>query len=250
MGSVELERRGVSRFSGVGPGWGVGGDGGECLSAEGEEGALLVAALRGGHSETEALLALLARAHCAGVRVQWPVLFAGRGAEAVDLPTYAFQRERFWIAPAADASDLRSVGLRVVEHPLLGAAVRLAGERDEWLFTGRVSTEHQPWAGDHVALGVAVVPGTRVVELALAAGLEVGCETVEELTLEAPLVLQGRDAFELQLLVEAPDELGQRAFAIHARLQRGVRGRGRFRAGRVDLPCERRAGGGLHRTRA
>ena len=73
--------------------------------------------------------------------------------------------------------------------------------------------------GDHVLLDTVVVPGTTFLELALTAAAETGCDTVEELTLEAPLVLDGEGAFELQLLVEEAEESGQHAFAIYSRPQ-------------------------------
>ncbi len=219
QGVESLQAAGVTRFLELGPDGVLAATVHECLGPRAGEDALLVAALHGDRPEAETLLACLARAHCAGVRVDWPALFAGRGARAVDLPTYAFQRERLWLQPPADVGDLAAAGLRAAGHPLLVAAVRLAGERDEWLFTGRVSIESQPWVGDHVVLDTVIVPGTAFAEMALAAGAEVGCETVAELTFQAPLVLEGRGASELQLLVEAADESGQRAFAVHSRPQ-------------------------------
>ena len=75
------------------------------------------------------------------------------------------------------------------EHPILSAAVQV-GDRDEWVFTGRLSTDTQPWAARPVLLGTVLVPGTALVELALAAGRQVDCSLLDELVLEAPLVLR------------------------------------------------------------
>ena len=185
---------------------------------EAGESTLTVAALHRERPETEALLGCLAQAHCAGVGIDWHVLFAGRGARGADLPSYPFQRERFWLTDRSEVEDLRAAGLRASEHPMLGAAVRLAGERDVWLFTGRLSKSSHPWVSDHVLLDAAILPGTAFLELAFTAGVQVGCETVRELDLEAPLVLDGIPV-QLQLLVEEPDESGVRAFAIHSRAQ-------------------------------
>ncbi|TXS52627.1 SDR family NAD(P)-dependent oxidoreductase, partial [Streptomyces sp. t39] len=115
----------------------------------------------------------LGQADIAGVTVDWPSVFAGTGARRVDLPTYAFQRENYWLMPSAGAGDVSAAGLDRVEHPVLAAAVQL-GDRDEWVFTGRLSGESQPWLLDHVVLGTVIVPGTAWVELALAAGRRVG----------------------------------------------------------------------------
>ncbi|MBV2367235.1 SDR family NAD(P)-dependent oxidoreductase, partial [Streptomonospora nanhaiensis] len=47
--------------------------------------------------------AALAEAHCHGASVDWAAVFADRPGEPVDLPTYAFQRTRYWLAPAPPA---------------------------------------------------------------------------------------------------------------------------------------------------
>ncbi|MEA2373149.1 MAG: hypothetical protein QOH12_3543, partial [Solirubrobacteraceae bacterium] len=139
-----------------------------------------------------------------------------QAAQVVDLPTYAFQRERYWLEPGRGVGDLAAAGLGVVEHPLLRTGQRLAGA-DEWLFTGSVSTATHPWVADHVVLDTIVLPATAFVDIALTAGDTVGCETLQELTFEAPLVLGGDEAMQLQVRVEGPDRDGRRAIAIYSR---------------------------------
>ncbi|WP_254594664.1 hypothetical protein, partial [Streptomyces sp. 8P21H-1] len=46
--------------------------------------------------EETALLTALARLHTGGVRVDWARLLDGTGARRIQLPTYAFQRARYW----------------------------------------------------------------------------------------------------------------------------------------------------------
>ncbi|KOU40755.1 polyketide synthase dehydratase domain-containing protein, partial [Streptomyces sp. WM6378] len=66
------------------------------------------------------------------------------------LPTYAFQRERFWPSGrVARSGDVRFAGLDSAGHPMLGAAVQLAGSGGV-LFTGRLSVSSHPWLADHV----------------------------------------------------------------------------------------------------
>ncbi|WP_037649572.1 hypothetical protein, partial [Streptomyces hygroscopicus] len=83
----------------------------ECVTDSASD-AGFVAVLRKDRSEVEALTTAVARAHVRGVAVDWAGFFAGTGARRVDLPTYAFQHERFWLEPGAvSVGDVASVGL-------------------------------------------------------------------------------------------------------------------------------------------
>ncbi|MCC3769135.1 SDR family NAD(P)-dependent oxidoreductase [Streptomyces sp. UNOC14_S4] len=186
----------------------------ECVTGEG---AAFVPALRKGRAEVETLLGTLARAHVRGVKVDWAAYYAGTGARRVDLPTYAFQRQRFW--PKASAlylGDVAAVGLGQAGHPLLGASAELPGA-DGMLFTSRLALSTHPWLADHTIMDTVLLPGTAFVELAIRAGDQVGCEHLEELTLEAPLVLPEQGGVQLRLWVGAADESGRRPLAFHSR---------------------------------
>ena len=113
-----------------------------------------------------------------------------------------------------------------MDHPLLGALVRLAGG-EGLLFTGRLSLDTHPWLADHAVSGTVLLPGTAFVELALRAGGEAGCGRIEELTLPAPLLLAEGDAVQMQLSVGEPDETGRRQVRIYTHTQpRSARGAG------------------------
>ena len=126
-----------------------------------------------------------------GVGVDWAAFYAGRGAQRVELPTYAFQRERYWVCPGSGAGDVAAAGLGRLGHPVLAAVVRV-GDRDEWVFTGRLSAQGQPWLADHAVFGVMVVPGAALVELALAAGGMWAAPEAEELVAAGPADPAGR----------------------------------------------------------
>ncbi|HEY2242069.1 MAG TPA: beta-ketoacyl synthase N-terminal-like domain-containing protein, partial [Streptosporangiaceae bacterium] len=188
------------------------------------------------------LLASLGEAHVHGVSADWPAVLPS--GQRVALPTYAFQRERYWpaaaVAPVAEAAAL---GLGSVTHPLLGAAVELAGGQ-EFVCTGRLSLAAQPWLADHVVAGAALVPGTALVELAVQAGDRIGCSGVEELTLEAPLLLAGPEPVQVQVKVNGPDQNGGRAVELYARADDPGAGRGWRRHARGRLvPAGAPAGG-------
>ncbi|WP_024802961.1 type I polyketide synthase [Nocardia sp. BMG51109] len=205
---------GVRRFVEVGPDAVLTAMAGQSL--EGREDVLVVPVLRARQSEQEAFAGVLGRLHVAGVGVDWPGFYAGSGAQRISLPTYAFQRQRYWLAPNSGSGDATAAGIGRFEHPLLAAAITI-GDRDEWVFTGRLSTETQPWIAEHLLLGTIVMPGTGLVELALAAGRQVGCPVLDELILEAPLLLDDSSVRQVQVTVGAAGEDGRREVAVYSR---------------------------------
>ncbi|MFF2197599.1 SDR family NAD(P)-dependent oxidoreductase [Streptomyces sp. NPDC058157] len=181
-----------------------------------DDGRTAVPVLRGDRPEETAVLAALARLHVQGTPVDWTAVLADRGARRVDLPTYAFQRRRYWLETRPAAGDLAGAGLAPADHPLLGAAVSLA-DGDGLVLTGRLSLSAQPWLSEHRVMGAALLPGTALVDLAIRAADETGCDRVEELTLQTPLVLPAQGAVQLQVTVAGPDDDGRRSVGIHSR---------------------------------
>ncbi|WP_335984373.1 type I polyketide synthase, partial [Streptomyces sp. CA2R106] len=166
------------------------------------------------------LLTSLAEAYVHGAGVDWEsVLAAGK---RVELPTYAFQHERFWpqgtlsLAMFTSGGDAASLGLGAVGHPLLGAAVELAGGAG-LLCTGRISLRTHPWLADHAVGGMVLLPGTGFVELAVRAGDQVGCGVLEELTLQAPLVLPADGGVRVQVVLAEADAEGRRTVEVFSR---------------------------------
>ncbi|MFF9915911.1 thioester reductase domain-containing protein, partial [Streptomyces sp. NPDC013457] len=173
--------------------------------------------MHNGRNETHTLLTALATAHTHGTTVDWPTLFQGNNTQRVDLPTYPFQRERYWVESSGGRGDPESLGLRHEEHPLLGASVPVAAS-DEALFTSRLSLRTHPWLADHEVHGSAVLPVAALVELAIRAGDEVGCTLLDELVTAAPLVIPRSAGVHLQVAVGAPDEVaGTRKVTVHSR---------------------------------
>ncbi|MFD0270373.1 type I polyketide synthase [Streptomyces sp. NPDC127106] len=211
-----MEAAGVTTYLELGPDGVLSALAQDCLTDA--AGAALAPTLRADRSETETLTTALARAHCRGVEVDWPVYFAWTGAQRVDLPTYAFQRERYWPEPGTPLpGDATGLGLATAGHPLLGAAVSLA-DADGCVLTGRLSLRTHPWLADHAVMGSVLVPGTAFVELALHAGERVGAPALDELTLQAPLVLSDTGgAVQVQVTVGAPDGSGRRPVAVYSR---------------------------------
>ncbi|MEU5847813.1 type I polyketide synthase [Saccharopolyspora shandongensis] len=188
----------------------------QTLDAASRDGAVL-GSLRRDHGGLAEFAEALARAHVSGVDLDWDAVLGATPAR-VELPTYAFQRERFWPEPRRTSSgDPAALGLDAAEHPLLSAAVDSA-ETGDVLLTGRVSLATDPWLADHAVAGVVLLPGTAFVELAIRAAEEVNCNELTELVLENPLVLPEQGAVQLQVHVGAADQNGQHPVTIHSRL--------------------------------
>ncbi|MFD7357085.1 beta-ketoacyl synthase N-terminal-like domain-containing protein, partial [Streptomyces sp. NPDC059876] len=208
-----LAEQGVRTFLELGP------DG--VLSAMAQEsvpdGTATVPILRKNRPEEASAVTALAELHVRGVVVDWAEFFAGTGASRVDVPTYAFEHQAFWPRSLrGGADDAAAIGLASAGHPLLNGVVELA-EGEGVLLTGRLSTQTHPWLADHAVMGRILLPGTALLELAIRAGDEVGCDRVEELTLAAPLTLAERGAVQLQVRVGVADVSGRRTVAIHSR---------------------------------
>ncbi|TLF44765.1 beta-ketoacyl synthase, partial [Nonomuraea sp. KC401] len=184
------------------------------LAQQSVEDAVFVPAVRKDRDETRALIEALGRLHVQGIAVDWEaVLGSGR---FVDLPTYAFQHERFWVPVTADSGDVDAAGLRAIDHPVLRAAIS-APDSDTHTFTGRLSLAGQPWLADHQVNGRVVVPGAALVELALRVGQELDSPHVRELTLQAPLLVSADGGVHVQLVAGPCDESGGRQVSIHSR---------------------------------
>ncbi|SCL21765.1 rifamycin polyketide synthase modules 4, 5 and 6 [Micromonospora nigra] len=168
------------------------------------------------------LLTSMAELFVRGVTVDWAaVLPSGTVPAYVGLPTYAFDHRHYWLRMGESATDAASLGLVGADHPLLGAVVPLP-QSDGLVFTSRLSLRSHPWLADHAIGGVVLIPGTVYVDLAVRAGDEFGFGILEELVIEAPLVLPGDGGVRLQVAVGGPGENGSRPVAVYSLREDGT----------------------------
>ncbi|RMI28162.1 type I polyketide synthase, partial [Streptomyces triticirhizae] len=119
------------------------------------------------------------------------------------LPTYPFQHHTYWLRPTSTMPS----GQDVPKHPFLTARTTVA-HNGGTLITGELSLADHPWLADHTIAGTVLFPGTGFLDLALHAADGAG---VEDLTIEAPLVLPEHGTVRLQISIE------DRALTLHAR---------------------------------
>ncbi|GLW22653.1 hypothetical protein Mame01_26960 [Microbispora amethystogenes] len=175
----------------------------------------VVGSLRRGDGGFARFVTSAADAYTHGATVDWTALLGG-GGKTIDLPTYAFQRRRFWLdAPTRRERDAAGLGLSEPGHPLLDAAAPLPASGG-FLFTAKLSLGAHAWPADHAVHDVPLLPGTALVELALHAGRQTGCDLLEELTLQSPLAIPPDGGVRLQVVVDAPDDAGRRGIAVYS----------------------------------
>ncbi|AYN42590.1 SDR family NAD(P)-dependent oxidoreductase [Streptomyces dangxiongensis] len=202
-GLTALRDLGMRTFLELGPDGVLSALGQDCLD---DDTTAFVPVLRRGRSDRRGLAAALGALHVRGRSPDWNAVF-GPGRRP-DLPTYAFQRERYWLTANGGGGP--------AGHPLLGPVVELAAS-GQAVLTARLGRRTHPWLTDHTVLGSVLLPGTAFLELAVRAGAQTGAPRVAELTLTAPLVLPEDGSTEVQFAVAAPDDEGQRALTVHAR---------------------------------
>ncbi|MFJ5987028.1 amino acid adenylation domain-containing protein [Lentzea sp. NPDC092896] len=181
------------------------------LAAEGSD-APVCATLRRDRGGVARFLEAAGRAHVQGHEIDWAKLLplAGR----VDLPTYRFERRRFWLsAPEQPVALARTSA--PAPHPWLGSVVVLPD--DTRLLSGQLSLRSHPWLMDHRVNDAIFLPGTAFVEMLLHAGAHAGYAAIDEFVLNDPLVVpcDGSPA-EVQVAV-TPD----RVATIHSRTAGG-----------------------------
>ncbi|WP_189712103.1 type I polyketide synthase, partial [Streptomyces phaeofaciens] len=152
------------------------------------------------------LLTSAAHLHTHGTPITWPTSHTHH----IDLPTYPFQRNRYWLETTPSATGAEPTG-----HPLLTLTTTLPDLTD--LRTGRLTPDTHTWLTDHAVHGTPLVPGTAVLDLALHAAGHTGAPYVEELTLHAPLPLHPGESQTLQLITTPPDPItGHRTLTLHS----------------------------------
>ncbi|CAN3983699.1 Modular polyketide synthase [Kitasatospora purpeofusca] len=188
----------------------------EALEEAVEAPTVVTGTLRREDGGWDRVLLAAAELHVHGLTVDWSAAHAGAGTvRPSELPTYAFQHQRFWLEPVASTGDVTAFGVAAAEHPLLGTLVELPDGGA--VFTGRLSIRSHPWLAGHAVSGTVLLPGAAFLELALRAGEQTGLGRLEELVVEAPGILPERGGLQVRVTVEPAAEDDRRAVHVHSR---------------------------------
>lgn len=167
-----------------------------------------IVSLRKGVGDRRQIADALAAAYVGGLRPDFTALH-GQPRRAVELPTYPFQRRRFWPKTAGIAAD----GGSGPSSGLLGNAKDLAS--GDSVYTSRLSVKSQPWLSDHVIYGTVVVPGATYAAMALAA---VGAPArVKDVFFYEPIILPEKSSREVQLTLHPLQDGAESTFQVHSR---------------------------------
>jgi myxalamid-type polyketide synthase MxaE and MxaD len=182
----------------------------ENLRERRQEGAV-IASVRRNADERRSMLEALAALYTSGVDPDWARLFPS-GVRVVSLPTYPWQRERYWIEGEARAGGGGAAQASRGGHPLLGAGFRPADRPDAHYWEQWMGAASPAYVPDHRVQGQIIFPGAGYVEMALAAASEVYGDrgfVLEALSFERMLTLEERQ--ERRVQVSLMDEDGHRA---------------------------------------
>ncbi|MFJ8165200.1 type I polyketide synthase [Streptomyces sp. NPDC096136] len=214
-----LADRGATTFLELGPGGALAALASATLGDTPEHAFL--AGLRKDGGETEGVLTTLAELHVRGADLDWTALL-GRPATAAgpELPTYAFQHQRYWAgSDAGPRGGAEALGTTGTGHPLLAAVVDVPGDtggEGGYVLTGRLAP-HGPGRPSGPADAPADIPAAALLEMLVRAGDEAGCGSLEQVAVEAPLTVPEHGHTRIRVSVDAPGPDGRRRAAVHGR---------------------------------
>ncbi|MBR8829127.1 MAG: SDR family NAD(P)-dependent oxidoreductase [Gomphosphaeria aponina SAG 52.96 = DSM 107014] len=183
-GMETLYELGVEIFVEIGATPNLLGMGRNCLP---EEVGVWLPSLRPQKGNWEQMLESLGELYVRGVAIDWLGFESEWGKRKVALPTYPFQRQRYWIERLENQGKKTRLSSGNL-HPLLGEKLDLVGT-EEIRFQSHLSENQPAYLREHRVFGRAIVPATVYLEMALAAGVEV--LKTEKLVLEEVEIKQG-----------------------------------------------------------
>ncbi|MEU1753391.1 type I polyketide synthase [Micromonospora matsumotoense] len=161
---------------------------GETLAHLGVEDATVVHSLRRDTDEVRALLAGLARLHCAGAAVDWGRLHPT--GSLLPMPSVAWQHRPYWIFPEARAESGPGGGHDPERHSLLGGRMTVSGAPPRQVWQTYLDMSSRPYPLDHEVVDVEITPAAVLINsFALAAGEDGRLPALADIVLRTPLAV-------------------------------------------------------------
>ncbi len=207
-----LEQEGYEVFLEIGPKPILLGMGRQCLP---EDVGVWLPSLRTGQSDWQQILHSLGELYVQGVKVDWLGFDQDYPRNKVVLPTYPFQRQRYWIEEAKPESSRQNNFPNKTFHPLLGQQLRSPAIK-EIFFESQFSLNYLPFLKDHLVYGIVVVPGANHVSMVLSAAAKVfgaGVKVIQDVLIQEAFVLGEDDVRSVQLILK-PEDPDNYAFQI------------------------------------
>jgi myxalamid-type polyketide synthase MxaB len=178
--------------------------------------AQFLASLSQGQEDWQSLLQSLGKLYEMGGQIDWSAFDRDYTRRRMVLPTYPFQRQRYWLEQdVRRPADVRIDSAAV--HPLLGSRLRLPLSR-ETRFETRFSPTKPAYLKDHQLFDTVVVPGASHVAMVLCAAkeaLSTDKYVLEDLFFPQALVLTDQSEFTLQtILIPDDNALGFRVVSL------------------------------------
>lgn len=186
----------------------------------GQEGAVLPS-LRREEEERAVMLGSLGALYTLGYPVDWSRIYPA-GGRCVRLPAYPWQRERCWLETAAGDTDShweQTARSRIGKHPLLGGHFKSAHPAGSHFWEATLDKRALPYLDDHRIQGVAVLPASAYLEMALAAAVEVFGEqsfALKDVEFDRALFLPDGGTHTIQVIL-SPGADGAASFHIYSR---------------------------------
>ncbi|PSB08743.1 polyketide synthase [Pleurocapsa sp. CCALA 161] len=144
------------------------------------------------------ILENLSQLYTAGYEIDWQAVTQNYNAKKISLPTYPFQRQRYWLDIPKKVTHFKSITKQV--HPLLGTLIDSPVKQT--LFQAYLQTDKISWLQDHCLENKIIFPGTAYLEIAIALGLfhdQSSQLVIKDINLNFPLYFENNLKFEREI---------------------------------------------------
>ncbi|MBE9061950.1 type I polyketide synthase [cf. Phormidesmis sp. LEGE 11477] len=227
-GMASLDEKSCDVYLEIGPKPLLLGMGKQCLPLHNSEGSggsegsrCWLPSLRSEQDDWQQMLNSLGQLYTKGAKINWPEFYRFASHQKVLLPTYSFQRQRYWLEPeTASASTTNSLLSRLSApselHPLVGQ--RFASPVPPIQFQTQISPQQPHYLTCHRVFSQAILPATAYLEIALAADastVEVSSstQTITDVVIQRGLILSEAQPTTVQTVL-TPQADGTQQFQI------------------------------------